>query len=284
MSTFDFVVIDFEYADNRQFACQLGIVPVRNGVIVDQIEFLIQPPENKYGFFESNVHGINPSITKDAPTFEDIWDEIEYYFQNQTIVCHGAPTDISVLKKTCAFYDIDLPKFKVIDTLDVFGKCKLSQLADVYGVDYNDKHNALCDAHILAQVYIQFLNGKQIFINKTEPKQKVRTDFSDRKINKDLLVQDLNVENKDNPFYNKAVVITGVFQLYSRNDIAEKFKSLGANVNSTISKKTDFVMVGSDAGPSKLMKIAEYNELGATIKLLNQDELENIFEGNFKNI
>lgn len=284
MSTFDFVVIDFEYADKRQFACQLGIVPVYKGQIVDKIEYLIQPPENEYGFYESNTHGINAELTKNSPTFEDVWDEIECYFENQNIVCHGASTDITVLKKTCAYYEITVPDFKVIDTLNVFGKCKLSQLADVYGVEYLNKHNALSDAHVLAQVYIQFINGKQIFINKPEVVQKKKIDFSDRKINKDLLVPDLNVDNKDNPFYNKAVVITGIFELVDRNSIAEKFKSLGANVNSTVSRKTDFVIVGDGAGPSKLMKIAEYNKQGASIKLLMQDDLENIIAGNFENI
>lgn len=278
---FDFVVIDFEYADRRQFACQLGIVTVSNGQIVDQIEYLIQPPENMYGIYESNVHGITSETTLNSPTFDKIWDKIMPYFHNQKIVCHGAATDINVLKKTCAYYQLPLPVFTVIDTLDVFGKCKLTQLAEVYGVECSNKHNALSDAFVLAQVYVQFLNGKQIFINKTEPTNSSKTDFSERKIKKDLLVQDLNVENKDNPFYNKTVVITGVFQLYSRNDIAEKFKSFGTNVNSAVSKKTDFVVVGADAGPSKLMKIADLNNQGASIKLLSTPELKSLMNDNF---
>lgn len=284
ITKFDFVVIDFEYADRRQFACQLGIVPVYKGQVVDKIEYLIQPPENSFGPYETSVHGINAEMTKYAPTFEKIWDQIKPYFQNQKIVCHGAATDINVLKKTCAYYQIAVPEFMVVDTINVFGKRNLSQLADAFNVEYINKHNALSDAFVLAQVYLQFMNGKPIFINKPEPTQKTKIDFSDRKINKDLLVQDLNVENKDNPFYNKTVVITGVFQLYSRNNIAEKFKSFGANVNGTVSKKTDFVIVGDDAGPSKLMKIAEYNKQGASIKLLMQDDLENIIAGNFENI
>jgi DNA ligase (NAD+) len=62
---------------------------------------------------------------------------------------------------------------------------------------------------------------------------------------------------KDNPFKGKTVVVTGTMS-QSRDEIKAYLESLGAKVSSSVSKKTDFVIYGEDAG-SKLDKA---NELG----------------------
>jgi len=282
---FDYVVIDFEYADKQQFACQLGIVPIKNNEIVGSVDFVIQPPDNKYGVIESKIHGLNSEKTKDSPTFLDLWGEIYPYFQNQVIVCHNSVTDITVLNKTCAYYNLHVPRFKVIDTIDVFGKVKLTLLAESFGVKFTNHHNALSDAYVLAEIFILHKKGYNPVILKSEDSKKNRNvQFSERNISRDLLVPDLDVENKENPFYNKSVVITGLFDCFSRNDIASKFKSIGANVNASVSKRTNYVIIGEDAGPAKLEKIDKLNSEGANITLLDQHDLENIFNDVFDDI
>ena len=60
----------------------------------------------------------------------------------------------------------------------------------------------------------------------------------------------------DNPFKGKTVVATGKLEHYSRDGITEKLQELGAKVASSVSKKTDYVIVGEKAG-SKLVKAKE---------------------------
>lgn len=88
----------------------------------------------------------------------------------------------------------------------------------------------------------------------------------------DVLVQDLEDADPNNPFYDKKVVFTGVLENISRNDAAQKVQALGADINNSISKSTNIVIVGKDAGPSKLKKIADYNETGAKIQIVNEME------------
>jgi DNA ligase (NAD+) len=60
------------------------------------------------------------------------------------------------------------------------------------------------------------------------------------------------VEAEENPFKGKTVVLTGTMS-ESRGKIKEMLEGLGAKVSGSVSKKTDFVIYGEEAG-SKLTK------------------------------
>ncbi len=64
------------------------------------------------------------------------------------------------------------------------------------------------------------------------------------------------IEAGDNPFAGKALVFTGTLQTLSRQEAEARAEALGAKVTKSVSKKTDFVVVGADAG-SKATKAAE---------------------------
>ena len=68
------------------------------------------------------------------------------------------------------------------------------------------------------------------------------------------------------PFTGKTVVITGTLAGMSRDEAQEKLRQAGANVTSSVSKKTDYLIVGEDAG-SKLEKA---QKLG--VKILAEKE------------
>jgi len=55
------------------------------------------------------------------------------------------------------------------------------------------------------------------------------------------------------PLAGKTVVITGTFSIGSRDELTRKMKQLGANVTSSVTGKTDYLLAGEKAG-SKLAK------------------------------
>lgn len=59
-------------------------------------------------------------------------------------------------------------------------------------------------------------------------------------------------------FTNKTVVLTGTLENFTRPDLTKILLSMGANVTSSVSKKTDIVIAGTEAG-SKLDKAKELN-------------------------
>ena len=71
-------------------------------------------------------------------------------------------------------------------------------------------------------------------------------------------------------FSGKTVVLTGTLEKYSRNEATALLENLGARVSGSVSKKTDFVIYGAEAG-SKLDKA---RTLGVTT--LSEAEFENM--------
>lgn len=71
-------------------------------------------------------------------------------------------------------------------------------------------------------------------------------------------------------FSGKTVVLTGTLEKYSRNEATALLENLGARVSGSVSKKTDFVIYGAEAG-SKLDKA---RALGVTT--LSEAEFENM--------
>ncbi|HUK83884.1 MAG TPA: NAD-dependent DNA ligase LigA [Verrucomicrobiae bacterium] len=68
------------------------------------------------------------------------------------------------------------------------------------------------------------------------------------------------------PFVGKTVVVTGTLSKFSRTEAKEALRKAGANVTESVSKKTDYLIVGEDAG-SKLDKAGK---LG--VRTLNESD------------
>lgn len=81
-----------------------------------------------------------------------------------------------------------------------------------------------------------------------------------------------NLTNENSPFFGKTVVLTGTLSKYGRKEATELLENIGAKVAGSVSKKTDFVVYGVEAG-SKLDKA---RELG--VKTLNEEEFEELLQ------
>src|ERR1700692_2968406 len=115
----NFVAIDFETANqSRNSACSIGIVRVENNKIVHKCVHLIRPPSSDFMF--TYIHGISWKDVKGAPTFQEVWKEINPYFEGiDFLAAHNASFDASVLKACCVTYNIKPPVIPFTCTMNL---------------------------------------------------------------------------------------------------------------------------------------------------------------------
>ena len=82
----------------------------------------------------------------------------------------------------------------------------------------------------------------------------------------------MNLTEEKAEFVNKSFVVTGTLKNYSRDEIKNLIISLGGRFSTSVSAKTDYVVVGENAG-SKHDKAVK---LG--VKILTEDEFISLTE------
>ncbi|MCB1786111.1 MAG: DNA polymerase III subunit epsilon [Chromatiaceae bacterium] len=128
-------------------------------------------PDRKIDAAAVEVHGITNEFLADKPRFADVADDLVAYLRDAELVIHNAPFDVGFLNAELARLD-GVGKIadhcQVLDTLVMARKKhpgqrnSLDALCGRYHVDNSrrDKHGALLDAEILADVYLAMTGGQ----------------------------------------------------------------------------------------------------------------------------
>ena len=303
---FDFVAIDFETANsNFNSACSIGIAAVSNGKIEKTEYFLIRPPSLQFNNKNIEINGITPEDVKDAPFFYEVWGKIKHYFYNNIIVAHNAIFDMTILKTCLLEYEIDMPNFTYLCSMQLcnaihFDNCvgnSLKDKAEYFNIELPNHHNALCDAITCAKLVIALLdeikkgNLKQTDFNNyitlysfSNVKPQKSFQKSRRKDFKKVLISEIrpssNNFDRSNFFYNKNVVFTGELKTLDRREAMQKVVDRGGIIKSSVSSKTDCLIVGiqdksivgEEGMSTKQKKAYELKAKGYNIKIIFEDE------------
>ena len=273
MKNANFIAFDFETSTiKEQMPCQIGISVVQNGEIVKSIERLIQPPENKYSKRCIGIHGITPDKTKDAPTFDIVWNDIKEYFEANFIIAHNISFDVNVLRKALEYYNIPFPIIMGYECTYAITGLSLNDASKAYGIKLDSHHNGACDAEACAKIFIKYLNGEIARYEYVEAKQ-----VDDDKPKKDDIFSVITNELLDElpPFFKDLrFIITGE-TVFDRDNAYNIIKKLGGK-KASVSKSLDYVIQGIAPGPSKMENIRELNAAGADIKIISDFDFINI--------
>lgn len=127
------------------------------------------------------VHGIDADYLADKPLFADISEAFVAFIRDAELVIHNAPFDVAFLDRELSLLTGSAPRIselcKVTDSLVLARhkypgqKNSLDALCRRFDVDNSarERHGALLDAEILAEVYLAMTGGQTVlFTNPQE--------------------------------------------------------------------------------------------------------------------
>ncbi|HNW89526.1 MAG TPA: exonuclease domain-containing protein [Bacteroidales bacterium] len=254
----NYTAIDIETATpNLWSICQIGIVKVENFEIIETKLINIKPPENTYSYYNSLIHGMNCKDTECELCFNEHWNDINQFLEGQLVIAHNVSFDINSIHQALEYYKLPRPQFNTFCTYKATGH-RLIDICNSYGIDIVH-HNALSDAIACAKIYHLICKGE---FDSSKVYRSENNDYkysNHEKISSQFLKPNFEVQDIENPFFKKKVVITGVYKNLSRNAIAEILKNKGADIDTSVTPKTSFLISGNEPGPSKIKKAIEFN-------------------------
>ena len=117
-----------------------------------------------------DVHGLGDDFLRDKPVFKAIAPAFLEFIGEAKLVIHNAPFDMKFLNAELEAAGFPtLPMTRALDTVAVARRkfpgapASLDALCRRFGVDNSarEKHGALLDSEILAEVYLELIGGRQ---------------------------------------------------------------------------------------------------------------------------
>ncbi len=170
---------------------EIGCVELVNRRLTGKVFHTYIQPDRAVDPGAMRVHGITDEFLVDKPRFKEIVDEFKAFIQGAELIIHNAPFDVGFIE-----HEFKLQKDKVwksltdhcsvFDTL-AFARAKhpgqrnnLDALCKRYNIDnqHRDKHGALLDADILANLYLVMTGGQNALVLDDQTEEQKETHIS----------------------------------------------------------------------------------------------------------
>lgn len=300
----DFVALDLETATwNKSSICEIGIAIVKDSQIVETKSWLVKPYRNWYDSFNISIHGITPEMTKNCPSFKEVWKEVRPYLENQVVVAHNTAFDMYALKYAFEENEMSYPNFRHFCSYRVARYCftdtysySLPVICEAMGIPFESHHRAGADAEACAKVFIKSLELSEVeTLEELQSKYEFKCGrFEDgvfegqRSVKKSIAsgksikeyVGDPSKIDKDSYFYQKSVCFTGTCKWASRDTLFQTIADIGGYPQKGVNKSTqilvvgqqDYRRVGEDGMSSKQEKAMTLKDAGQDIEVMSEEQ------------
>jgi DNA polymerase-3 subunit epsilon len=149
---------------------EIGGVELVNHVATGRVFHQYINPERDMPAEAEAVHGLSRAFLADKPLFADVAADFAGFIDGAMLVIHNAAFDMGFLNAEFARLGFpELPMSRAVDTVAIARRkhpgspANLDALCRRYGVDNSgrEKHGALLDAELLAEVYLELIGGRQ---------------------------------------------------------------------------------------------------------------------------
>jgi DNA polymerase-3 subunit epsilon len=149
---------------------EIGAVEILNLIPTGRVFHVYIDPERDMPEEAFRVHGLSREFLSQHRKFREIAQEFVDFIEDSPMVAHNAEFDARFVNAEFAMLNLPpLASARIVDTLAMARRlhpgspASLDALCQRYGVDLSrrDKHGALLDAGLLAEVYAELRGGRQ---------------------------------------------------------------------------------------------------------------------------
>lgn len=305
-SPISFVALDLETATfNRRTICEIGLTFVNNSVIEETKSWLVRPEDNEYDGFNIAIHGITPQMTKDSPSFKQVWEEIRPLLEGRVVVAHNTGFDMYALRDAFDYDEIPYPHFIFFCsyraakyTVPEAYSYSLPIICEHLGIPFGHHHRAGGDSAGCASVFLEaFRRSGVSTLEEFQKKYEFKCgEFDDKLFRPQLATKTSYVkpskEYVGDPakldvgsyFYGRTVCFTGKCEYGTRDKLLQKIADIGGTPVNSVSKTTNILVVGQqdyrrvgEAGISgKQQKAFDLKDVGVDIEIMSEAEFLNM--------
>ena len=274
----DFVALDLETASHdRASICQVGMVKVMDGAIVDEFSTLINQPA--VDEFFTNIHGIKAESLRDAPSLRQAFEAAATFVGDVDAMVTHTSFDRSCLRAAGVRFE----GVRWLDTAKVSRRCwrghrhhGLRAITERLGLfDADGYHDALGDARMAAKVLLAAFEhsgqGLEHWLVRAELPVESRSGES-----RGIKTKGANPEGEH---FGETVCFTGAMAT-PRQDAVTLAERYGFTYTPSVGFKTDYLVVGVQTakglkdGKSTKQRKAEnlLKEHGKLVQILTESE------------
>lgn len=158
----------FEYKQGHRLV-EIGCVELVNHMPTGNVYHQYINPERDMPEGAYRVHGLSEEYLRDFPIFKEVAQEFIDFIAGDTLVIHNAGFDVPFLNWELKQHGFAEMENNVVDTLIMARKkfpgspANLDALCRRFTIDNSnrEKHGALLDSELLAEVYLELIGGRQ---------------------------------------------------------------------------------------------------------------------------
>lgn len=151
---------------------EIGCIEIINRRVTGRDFYTLLQPDREIDEAALAVHGITTERLRNQPRFRDVVDALLEFVSGARLIIHNAPFDLGFVNHELRLLDPAADPIEslctVLDTLPLARRMHPGQRASLdalckrYSVDNTarDKHGALLDARLLADVYLAMTSGQ----------------------------------------------------------------------------------------------------------------------------
>src|SRR6185312_7826199 len=166
---FDTETTGFEPGEGHRIV-EIGLVELMDHFPTGRSKQFYLNPEREVPIESQRIHGLSTEFLSDKPLFAHIADEFLEFVGDAVLVIHNASFDMKFINAELARLGrTPLSMARTLDTIEIAkrkipgARYSLDELCKRFSIDLSlrDKHGALLDAELTAQVYLELVGGRQ---------------------------------------------------------------------------------------------------------------------------